>query len=349
MRAKIRPLVVGLMLAALGGAGALAWQLGTGMTAGVELTALLTLVAGLAGWTGATLLRMARPWQNPFGRSFWRVAWTTGVRAWRHEAGDTAAGMAYFALLALVPYLIVLLSFVTWLVPADLVQVEANALLEDALPPSAYTVAARQIHDILHGHRVGLVSVAALLMVWSASELLDSTLGGVARAQGVPFRGVGRRFVGRLAALGATVAIGVVVAVALGLGIGGTYLVNYALDHTPLQTSPALSAFLLEALRWGLAFVTMALVVALAYRAVPFPPDRLRPPIPPGTSFVVASWLGLNVGFRWYVAAFGDYDAVYGVLGGVVVLLVWLYLYGLAFLAGAELNVVVAELAVDER
>ena len=58
----------------------------------------------------------------------------------------------------------------------------------------------------------------------------------------------------------------------------------------------------------------------------------------PGSLLATLLWIGASLGFRFYLTSFGNYNETYGAIGGVIVALLWLYISGLAFLVGAELN-----------
>ena len=60
--------------------------------------------------------------------------------------------------------------------------------------------------------------------------------------------------------------------------------------------------------------------------------------ITPGSLLAATLWLAGTLGFRLYVVNFGNYDATYGTLGGIIVLLLWFYLTGLVIVIGAEMN-----------
>ena len=63
--------------------------------------------------------------------------------------------------------------------------------------------------------------------------------------------------------------------------------------------------------------------------------------ITPGSLLATALWILSSFGFKFYVANFGNFNATYGAIGGVAVLLLWFYVSGLAILIGAELNGVI--------
>jgi membrane protein len=90
-------------------------------------------------------------------------------------------------------------------------------------------------------------------------------------------------------------------------------------------------------LQWPVVFILVSLAVALVYY---FAPDAEQDWIwiTPGSIFATLLWLAVSLGFKLYVSRFGSYNATYGTIGGVIVLMLWFYLSGLALLAGAEMN-----------
>jgi len=95
---------------------------------------------------------------------------------------------------------------------------------------------------------------------------------------------------------------------------------------------------LIRILFWTGAAVAASLAVALVYRYAPNRPDAPWRWITPGSAAATLLWLLASLGFGVYVSQFGNYNATYGSLGGVVVFLTWLYLSGYILLMGGELN-----------
>ena len=90
-------------------------------------------------------------------------------------------------------------------------------------------------------------------------------------------------------------------------------------------------------LQWPMVFVLVATAIALVYY---FAPDAEQDWvwITPGSVLATLLWVVVSLGFKVYVSSFGSYTETYGVIGGVMVLMLWFYLSGIAILVGAELN-----------
>ena len=90
-------------------------------------------------------------------------------------------------------------------------------------------------------------------------------------------------------------------------------------------------------LQWPFAFVLASAGIAIIYY---FAPDAEQDWVwlTPGAMFATVIWLVASLGFKFYMTSFGDYNDTYGAIGGVMVLMLWFYISGLAILVGAEMN-----------
>jgi membrane protein len=104
-------------------------------------------------------------------------------------------------------------------------------------------------------------------------------------------------------------------------------------------------AWLTKVLPWGAMFLLVVTCLSILYRFGPNVPGGFRSPwISVGVVVAALSWAGVSIGFSVYLANFNSYNAIYGSIGAVIILMMWLYLSVWAVLLGGAIN---AEL--DER
>lgn len=234
-----------------------------------------------------------------------------------------AAGVAFFALLAVVPALVAVVSVYGLVAdPAD-VSRHVDDLL-DAAPEEVRAFAERQLESVAETSAgaagIGLaVSLAAAL--WSASSGMKHLVDAL---NAVYEEEEDRGFL-RVRALAVALTLGAVLFV---LGAVAVIAVVPAVVDGPLAL-----------LRWPLLAVAFAAALAVLYRVAP---DREAPAwrwTSPGAVLATVLWLAASGLFSLYAAHVGDFDETYGSLAGVVVVMLWLFLTAAVVLLGAELDV----------
>jgi membrane protein len=113
-----------------------------------------------------------------------------------------------------------------------------------------------------------------------------------------------------------------------------------------LQFASAMIVFW-KALQWPTAVVFVIFSYALIYHFGPNLPGRRWHWITPGSVFAAILWLAASLGFRIYLRFVNNYTVIFGSLGAAVILLVWLYVTGLAFLIGGEINATIERAAAQ--
>jgi uncharacterized BrkB/YihY/UPF0761 family membrane protein len=89
--------------------------------------------------------------------------------------------------------------------------------------------------------------------------------------------------------------------------------------------------------QWPIVFVLVSAAIGVVYYLAPAEPQTLRSVVP-GAVLATSLWLAASLGFRYYVENFSSYNETYGTIGGIIILMLWFYLSGLAIIVGAELN-----------
>jgi membrane protein len=244
---------------------------------------------------------------------------------------DTAAQLTYYFLFALFPFLFFLTTLAAYLPLQSAVDAFIERL-QVVMPAEALTVVQGHTEKLLREPRPKLLTVGLVVTLWAASRGVDALRKGLNLAYDVPeSRPV---WVTQPLAMGMTVAGAALILVAfaafiLGGNLGEALAARVGVDRQ--------FAIVWSWLRWPFTAMVVMLAVALSYYLLPDVEQRFRY-ITPGSATATGLWLASTWGFTQYVEHFGKFGVTYGSLGGVVVLLVWLYLTGLVFLLGGEVN-----------
>lgn len=258
--------------------------------------------------------------------------------AYRHGALGYAKGAAYSALLSFFPVLTTTTAVLVHM-NAEAVSRRITAMLFRVAPPGVeelirYYVAQRGSRPL------ALPIAAGLLSLWAASGVMVSLMEAFNAAHGRQgSRGV---IATRLVALWLVLVSLLPVVGATALIIFGDRVENQLLHWLGvLEAGESLQGgvrLLGALLRYALASGSMVAVAALLYY---FGPERgRRRRIWPGAFLATALWFLLTAGFAWYVGNIADYNVLYGSIGAVIALCVWMYLLALTAILGCEFNVI---------
>jgi membrane protein len=258
------------------------------------------------------------------------------IRAWRESTADNvgmiAAGVAFYGFLALVPLLGAFI--LTYGLIADPRTVLANIQsLSRLLPSDAAKLIGEQLLQLTQqsAGKTGLGLVASLVLaIYGAMRGASA----IVTALNVAYdeeerRGFIRRNLLALAITIGTVAVSVIGMLAVGALAG---------LETWMPGAPSALLFAIRLLFWIGAGLAASFALAALYR---YGPDRDEPKwrwLTPGALLATAGWVLLTLGFGLYTSHFANYNATYGALGAVVVLLMWLYLSAYVIILGAEAN-----------
>lgn len=257
------------------------------------------------------------------------------------EMPTFAAALAFQMLLSLFPFLLFLIALLGFLhLPEFFDWIREQAAM--FLP----AVALKTVDEVivqLQTRQAGLLSFGILFALWTASAGVRSLMIAMNGAYDVSeTRPIWKRFP---LSLLYTIGIAGMLLLAAALMIGGPLLIDWLALQMGLESA---SKTVWMLLRWPLVITLMMMAVALLYYLVPDVQQEFRF-ITPGSILAVLVWIGASLGFAFYVQNFGNYDATYGSVGAVIVLLLYFYISAAVLLLGAELNAVIEHHARDGK
>lgn len=272
----------------------------------------------------------SHPWQIP-AAGWLDVAVRVKFQIKRDDVSLLAAGVAFFAMLSLVPTLVALVSlYGLFADPADIQRSVDDTLraAPDEVRQLVSTQLARIVATSSSGLRFG-VAVGLAAALWSASAGMKHLMGALTLAydetEDRSFFGVrGRALALTLGSL-----------VVAGVSVFG--LVVVPSEFGPGGVSGAVRD-VLEVVRWPVLAVVVLTCVALLYRLAPNRRAARFVWVSPGAVIATVVWVLASVGFSVYTNNFGDYNETYGFLSAVIVIMLWLYLSAFAVILGAEIN-----------
>jgi membrane protein len=248
---------------------------------------------------------------------------------------DWAAALTYYGLLSLFPALIALVSIVGLFGDPQSTTQKVTDIVTEIGPESAADTFSGPIESITSNRSAaGILFVVGLAVaLWSASGYV----GAFMRASNVVYETPEGRPFWKLRPLQILVTLVMVILLALlALALVLTGPLAEAVAEPLGIGDEAVTAW--DIAKWPVMLAMVVLMIAVLYYASPNVKLRGFRWVTPGSIVAVVVWLLASAAFAFYVANFASYDETYGALGGVVVMLVWLWITNLALLFGHELN-----------
>jgi membrane protein len=247
------------------------------------------------------------------------------------RATGLAAEQAYYYMLSIFPLLILLISIVPYL---SLDPQKALTYLQTVMPADSYSVIEDNVVNIITKPNGGLLTFGIIGTLWSASNGMQAFIRAMNDAFDVKET---RSFIkSRLISIGLTLGLIVAVIIAMILPVFGKVIMNFAENFIDIPNGMQV---LITVLRWVIAFAIMVSILAILYKVAPNKHYPFKQVIP-GALAATVMWLLISLGLSYYVSNFGNYSATYGSLGGVIVMMLWFFLTGLALVIGGEISAI---------
>jgi membrane protein len=267
--------------------------------------------------------------------NFFRLLRRTFAKFRQNNLTDWAAALTYYGLLAIFPALIALVSIVGLFADPQAATRKVTEIVTQIGPSSAADTFSGPIESLTsHRSAAGVLFIVGLAAaLWSASGYV----GAFMRASNVIYETTEDRPAWKLRPLQIVVTLVIVLLTAIvGLALVLTGPIVDAMAEPLGIGSTATTIW--DIAKWPAMLALVLTVIALLYYASPNCKHLGFRWVTPGSVVAIVAWLLASAAFAFYVGNFGSYDKTYGTLGGIVVMLVWLWITNVALLFGHELN-----------
>jgi membrane protein len=271
--------------------------------------------------------------------------WLFLVRLQREIGYDDCMGMAaqiaFYTMLALFPFLIFLLSLASTF-PLDNLQPELLGALQEQMPEEAANYVTNIVMDLLPQSNRGLLSFGLLASLWGASMAVGALITTINRAYNIRPR---RNLVTQK-----------ILSIVLTLVLSGLWLMSMTIILVGPRYTQGIFEFVglasenntfWTSIRLPMAFVLNLVALSVLYYIAPEAKQRFRW-ILPGAVTSTLLWMLASSAFRVFLRNFGQYNKTYGGIAALVILMIWLWISGLVFLLGAEINALMKRMEEDD-
>jgi membrane protein len=273
----------------------------------------------------------ASPWKLG-GLTPWQLLKRVYHEVDEDEVLTRSAALAYYFVSALFPMIFFLMAILGLFAQSHDLQ---SGLLNYAarfMPPEAFNLLQKTLREITRSSTGVKLAFGLVLSLWSGSGGVSSIIDALNRCYHVKeSRAWWKK---HLISLGLTIALSGLTIVALVIILYGGDIAKFVGAHTGLST---VTVMIWRMVQWPVALFFVMMAFALLYYWGADVKQQWQW-ITPGSLVGVLLWVGASLGFRVYLHFFNSYSKSYGSLGAVIVLLLWLYISGLAILLGGEIN-----------
>ena len=243
-----------------------------------------------------------------------------------------ASSIAFSFFLAIFPMIITFFTLIPF-IPIKDFHVVLLDLIEQITPSTANDIISETLTDIINRPRGGLLSFSFVLTLIFATNGIDNLI----QAFNVTYHTIETRTLvkQRLIAILLFFIISVILVISIGLITVGSSIINYLFDHHLLTNW--LTYFLLQAVKWVILVANLFFTISFIYYLAPAKDSKFRF-ISAGSTLATILSIVTMLGFNFYVQNFSSYNALYGSIGTLLIILLWIYINAFILLIGFELN-----------
>ena len=246
-----------------------------------------------------------------------------------------ASSLAFNFFLAFFPSIIVFLTLIPY-IPVNGLQETLMELLNVVLPPSTNEITFQALDDIINNTRGGLLSIGFLLALYFSTNGINSLIEAFNASYHIrENRPIIQQ---RILSLGLTLLLSFMLIIAMGLIIFGKFVVSYLTEYN-LITQYAGGLILYG--KWFTILLVLLLGISILFHLGPSIKSKWKL-FTPGSILATLGIIITSIGFNYYINHFSQYNKIYGSIGTLMIILIWMYFNSIILLTGFELNASIA-------
>lgn len=254
----------------------------------------------------------------------------------RESILNKASSLAYNFMLAIFPGIIFLFTLIPY-IPIENFQQQLLDFMEVIMPENAFLTVESTLEDIIKNQNSGLLSIGFILATFFATNGISSLMLAFNKSSlVVESRSWGRQ---RLVAIALTLMIIIALMVGMTVFTLAGYVIGYLREN--IEVNAAFWGFVVTASRWLILFGIYFFTVSILYKFGPASSRKWKL-FSPGAMLATILAILTFSGFAFYINNFNAYNKLYGSIGTLIVIMIWLYLNSLILLVGFELNASIA-------
>ena len=242
-----------------------------------------------------------------------------------------ASSLAFNFFLAFFPAIIVLFTLIPY-IPVDGFQETLMDILMNILPPSTNEITLETLDDIINNQRGGLLSLGFVLAIYFSTNGINSLIEAfnasyhISKTESI----LKQRFL----SLFITFTLTIILICTIALIIFGQFIINYLIEYEFINSNEKI---LFNLAKWFILISMLFLGISTIFNLGPSLKNKWRT-FSPGAIFSTVFIIVTSLGFTYYIDNFGQYNKIYGSIGTLIIILLWIYFNAIILLTGFEIN-----------
>ena len=242
-----------------------------------------------------------------------------------------ASSLAFNFFLAFFPAIIVLFTLIPY-IPVDGFQETLMDILMNILPPSTNEITLETLDDIINNQRGGLLSLGFVLAIYFSTNGINSLIEAfnasyhISKTESI----LKQRFLSLII----TFTLTIILIFTIALIIFGQFIINYLMEYEFINSNEKI---LFNLAKWFILISMLFLGISTIFNLGPSLKNKWRT-FSPGAIFSTVFIIVTSLGFTYYIDNFGQYNKIYGSIGTLIIILLWIYFNAIILLTGFEIN-----------